>query len=119
MHFVAKAGDLVAQLVCDPWALLRGTTHSKYGPEAQALPDPGSTGREGMWLQIAWQAAWSFVRLGRLWSLPSICYTAKCGPKGSMRPRSGSRLLWGAEPEASSPGEPRPAYPPKVRMLLP
>lgn len=71
-QLVPKAGDQDAQLVHGPWAMLRRTTHSKYGPPtpqsvARALPTPASTGREGMWLQIAWlewQGAWSFVGLG-------------------------------------------------------
>lgn len=45
-----------AQWARDPWATLRRTmAHSKYKapapcPAARALPDPGSTGREGLWL---------------------------------------------------------------------
>lgn len=85
MPLVPKAGDLGAQLVHDPWAMLRRTTHSKYEPPtpqpaAQALPAPGSAGRERTWLQIAWlewQGVWSCVGLGSLLSLPRIGSTAK------------------------------------------
>lgn len=124
MQLVPEARDLDAQLVHDPWAMLRRTTHSKYEPPTPQLAAPGTASlqihrpRRDMAPNCLSGVAGSVVLCGAGEPAEPAWGWLRCQPRPQRQHGVSERLLWGApapqgwaqwwgaEPAAQTPGEP-------------